>query len=121
MSLTPRYNPRVHPSARGATLDSRSSFVTVVSGYPRSGTSLMMQMLEAGGLDVLVGGVKEADVHNPRGYYEYGPALALGGPAAGADWARDALGKAVKVMAFHLQHLPDDLDYRVVFMRRTIA
>jgi hypothetical protein len=80
-----------------------------------------MQMLEAGGLEVLVGGVNEPDIHNPRGYYEYGPALALGGTDADTGWTRDAAGKAVKVMAYHLQHLPDDLDYRVVFMRRTVA
>lgn len=81
----------------------------------------MMQMLEAGRLEVLVGGVKGPDEHNPRGYYEFAPALALGGADGDTGWVSPAVGKAVKVLAFHLQYLPDDTDYRVVFMRRTIA
>jgi hypothetical protein len=102
-------------------VDHPAQFVTVVSGYPRSGTSLMMQMLAAGGMDVVVDDAHKTDEHNPRGYYEYGPALSLGSDVSTTDWVAGARGKAVKVMAYQLGHLPDEFEYRVVFMRRTIA
>ena len=97
-------------------------FVTVVSGYPRSGTSLMMQMLEAGGLPVLKDeSFRPTDARNPRGYYEIEDALSLGAEGKTTDWVADAAGKGVKVIAYHLQYLPSGFDYRVVFMRRRIA
>ena len=97
-------------------------FVTVVSGYPRSGTSLMMQMLEAGGLPVLRDeAFRPADERNPRGYYEIRAALSLGAEGQSTDWVTGARGKAVKVIAYQLQYLPAEHDYRVVFMRRRIA
>jgi hypothetical protein len=99
-----------------------SSYVTVVSGYPRSGTSLMMQMLEAGGLPVLRDDAfRPPDERNPRGYYEIEAALNLGAEGQSTDWVADARGKAVKVIAYQLQFLPTEFDYRVVFMRRRIA
>jgi hypothetical protein len=92
-------------------------FLTVVSGLPRSGTSLMMKMLEAGGLPVLVDNVRTADVDNPRGYYEFEPVKAL---KADASWVAPARGKVVKMVYLLLMDLPPDVDYRVVFMRRNI-
>jgi len=98
------------------------SFITIVSGYPRSGTSLMMQMLEAGGMPVLHDkSFRPPDEHNPRGYYESEAAADLGVEGSTTDWLLDARGSAVKVMAYRLRLLPTDLDYRVVFMRRRIA
>jgi hypothetical protein len=102
-------------------VDTAPAFVTVVSGYPRSGTSLMMQMLAAGGLDALVDDTRPPDRHNPRGYYEFQPALAFGAPGADEGWLTAARGRAVKVMAYQLHYLPEGHDYRVVFMRRVIA
>lgn len=96
------------------------SFVTVVSGYPRSGTSLMMQMLAAGGLEPVIDDARAADEHNPRGYYELQASLDLTAEAA-TEWVQTAVGKAVKVMAYQLKFLPPNLDYRVIFMRRVIA
>lgn len=97
-------------------------FVTVVSGYPRSGTSLMMQMLEAGGLPVLKDeSFRPTDERNPRGYYEIKEALSLGAEGQTTDWVAGARGTAVKVIAYQLQYLPPEIDYRVVFMRRRIA
>jgi hypothetical protein len=92
-------------------------FLTVVSGLPRSGTSLMMKMLEAGGLPVLVDNVREADVDNPRGYYEFEPVKTL---KADASWVAPALGKAVKMVYLLLMDLPSDHQYRILFMRRNI-
>ncbi|MBM3131002.1 MAG: sulfotransferase [Chloroflexi bacterium] len=98
------------------------TFITIVSGYPRSGTSLMMQMLEAGGLSVLRDEqFRPADERNPRGYYEIQAAMELGKEGQTTDWVADARGKAVKVIAYQLRHLPPEFSYRVVFMRRRIA
>jgi Sulfotransferase domain len=92
-------------------------FLTIVSGLPRSGTSLMMKMLEAGGLPVLVDNVREADVDNPRGYYEFEPVKAL---KSDASWVAPALGKAVKMVYLLLMDLPSDQEYRILFMRRNL-
>jgi len=93
------------------------SFITVVSGMPRSGTSLMMRMLEAGGLPVLTDGLRLPDEHNPRGYFEYEPVKRL---AQDSSWLPSARGKAVKIICWLLPYLPDSLDYRVVFMERDL-
>ncbi|MFP4156991.1 MAG: hypothetical protein ACLFU4_05170 [Opitutales bacterium] len=80
--------------------------VTVVSGLPRSGTSLMMQMLEAAGLAAMTDAVREADANNPKGYYEYEPVKQLGqGPA---DWLDGARGRSVKIIAPLLPRLPKE-------------
>ncbi|MCH7708934.1 MAG: sulfotransferase family protein, partial [Myxococcales bacterium] len=91
------------------------SFITVVSGLPRSGTSLMLQMLEAGGLPVLVDTERPADVHNPRGYFEYAAVRALG---RDASWICEARGRAIKVIHLLLCALPVEHSYRVILMRR---
>ena len=101
--------------------NNQNQVIKLVSGYPRSGTSLMMQMLEAGGVPVLFDDAKEPNIHNPRGYYELKAALRLGAKDQEKDWVKNARGKAVKVMAYHLRHLPDDHTYKVIFMKRKIA
>src|SRR5262245_294181 len=93
-----------------------ASFVTVVSGLPRSGTSLMMRMLDMGGRPPLTDGVRAADPDNPRGYYEYERVKQL--PKGDHAWLPDARGRAVKVISALLEHLPDGYEYRVIFMRR---
>lgn len=90
--------------------------VTVVSGLPRSGTSMLMKMLEAGGMQVLIDGIREADVDNPRGYYEFERVKQLDKGDHG--WLKEAEGKAVKVIAALLEHLPAGYSYRVVFVHR---
>lgn len=95
-----------------------AAFVTVVSGLPRSGTSLMMAMLEAGGIPALTDGVRSADEDNRKGYYEYEPVKAL---RRDASWVGRARGKAVKVIHALLDALPEGIEYRVVFMRRDLA
>jgi hypothetical protein len=93
--------------------------VIVVSGLPRSGTSMMMQMLAAGGVPILTDGVRTADESNPEGYFEFEPVKALG---QGADtaWVAGARGKAVKVVAPLLRFLPGTSNYRVLFMQRDL-
>jgi hypothetical protein len=97
----------------------KPDFVTVVSGVPRSGTSLMMSMLVAGGLEPLQDGVRAADEDNPRGYYELEAVKKLKQDAA---WVRNAVGRVVKVVHVHVRDLPTDgIRYRVVFMKRDLA
>lgn len=92
-------------------------FVTIVSGLPRSGTSMMMQMLEAGGLAALTDGVRGADSDNPKGYYEF---EAVKQTKQDASWLQSAGGKVVKMVYKLLYDLPQDREYRVVFMRRNL-
>lgn len=94
---------------------STQGFVTVVSGLPRSGTSMIMRMLEAGGFDLLVDDVRRADADNPGGYYEFEPVKQLAGECG---WVAEAVGRAVKVISPLLPELPSSYRYRVVFLRR---
>ncbi len=92
-------------------------FITLVSGLPRSGTSMMMKMLEAGGLGVLIDNIRTADEDNPKGYYEFERVKKIETDKA---WLPEARGKVVKMISALLKHLPDGYEYRIVFMRRRI-
>jgi hypothetical protein len=96
-------------------------FVTIVSGSPRDGTAMVMQMLMAGGLAVLVDDVHKAGTPEPHGYYDYEPSLMLDVDDKTKEWVAGAHGKAVKVMPYQLQYLPPACEYRVVFVCRRIA
>jgi hypothetical protein len=91
--------------------------VIIVSGLPRSGTSLMMQMLEAGGLVPLIDLIRQPDEDNPRGYYEFEPVKKV---ADDSSWVQEARGKVVKMVYRLLYDLPAGYSYRVVFMRRNL-
>lgn len=91
--------------------------ITIVSGLPRSGTSLVMQMLAAGGQPVLADELRQADDDNPRGYLEFDKVRAL---ERDASWMADAEGKVVKIISFLLPKLPADFDYRIIFLRRDL-
>ena len=92
--------------------------IVVVSGLPRSGTSLLMQMLKAGGLPVLSDGLRVADEDNPRGYFEWEPAKRL---TREPELIRMAEGKAVKIVSSLLWALPPGYEYRVLYMERPLA
>jgi hypothetical protein len=93
--------------------------IIVVSGLPRSGTSMVMKMLEAGGVGVLTDGLRAADEDNPKGYYEVERVKNLASePDRG--WLADARGKAVKVISYLLKSLPSRFNYKVVFIRRDL-
>ena len=92
--------------------------ITVVSGLPRSGTSLMMQMLAAGGLPPMTDGQRVADADNPRGYLEFERVKQL---KTDKTWVPEARGKVVKMVHLLLKDLPlSGETYRVVWMRRRI-
>lgn len=92
--------------------------IVVVSGVPRSGTSLMMQMLSAGGVEPLTDGRRAADVNNPRGYFEWEKAKTL---SANPACIAEAEGKAVKVISSLLPSLPQNFSYKIIFMERPLA
>ncbi|MBS1250002.1 MAG: hypothetical protein MAG431_01591 [Chloroflexi bacterium] len=96
----------------------KSTPVIVVSGLPRSGTSMMMKMLEAAGIPPLTDEIREADDDNPKGYYEFERVKKL--PEGDVAWLPDAQGKSVKVIAALLKHLPDGYIYKVIFMNRAM-
>ena len=94
--------------------------IVVVSGLPRSGTSMTMRMLSAGGLPILSDGIRTADESNPYGYYELETVKELEEHAAGALWLKTARGKAVKIISFLLTRLPETYNYQVIFVRRDL-
>ena len=93
-------------------------FITIVSGLPRSGTSLMMSMLAAGGIEVLTDQLRIADDDNPVGYFELEEVKKL--IKGEHSWLARSNGKAVKVISTLLPYLPDEYRYRIIFMRRAI-
>ena len=93
--------------------------VYVVSGLPRSGTSMLMNMLAAGGLPVLSDAQREADDDNPRGYFEHERVKNLEGETD-KSWLRESRGKAIKVISHLLRELPNDNYYFVIFIRRDL-
>jgi hypothetical protein len=91
--------------------------IVIVSGLPRSGTSMMMKMLDAGGLAIMTDAIRAADIDNPKGYFEYERVKELE-KETDKSYIREGRGKALKVISFLLKDLPDDNFYRVIFMRR---
>jgi len=96
----------------------KTEFITIVSGLPRSGTSMMMSALEAGGMELLVDGLREADMNNPKGYFEYERAKKL--PKGDTQWLESASGKAVKIISALIEYLPSGFQYRLIFMERDL-
>jgi len=91
--------------------------ITIVSGLPRSGTSLMMQMIQAGGGELFTDNTRESDDNNPKGYYEYEKVKALG---KDNTWLAEAKGKTIKIIAQLLHYLPTDINYKIIFMQRNL-
>jgi hypothetical protein len=95
----------------------QKEFITIVSGLPRSGTSMLMCMLEAGGMPVLTDNLRRADEDNPKGYYEFELAKRL---RTDRSWLSNAYGKAVKIIYLLLYELPTEHEYRVIFVDRIL-
>ena len=91
--------------------------IIIVSGLPRSGTSMMMAMLGAGGIPLMTDTVRRADSDNPHGYFEYEPVKRL---RTDASWIPMARGKALKVVSPLLTALPSNCRYAVLFMERNL-
>lgn len=97
----------------------RSEPIVIVSGLPRSGTSMMMKMLEAGGIPPLTDKLRTADNDNPKGYYEFERVKQMDKGDTG--WMNQAQGKVVKVISALLKHLPAGYNYQVIFLRRHMS
>jgi hypothetical protein len=93
--------------------------IIVVSGLPRAGTSMVMQMLEAGGIEIVADFERAADSDNPEGYYELERVKRID---RGEDtaWLADARGKAIKIVSHYLRYLPNGNNYRVIFVHRNL-
>jgi hypothetical protein len=104
-------------AASGST-DTLHDSIIVVSGLPRSGTSMMMAMLEAGGIPLLVDGERMADEDNPKGYYEFERVKNL--QDGEVNWLSQARGKAIKIISYLLLKVPASYYYQVIFIHRKI-
>lgn len=91
----------------------------MVSGLPRSGTSMMMKMLAEGGVPIVTDEMRRADTDNPNGYFELETVKQM--PAGNVGWLADAGGKAVKVISALLEYLPPGYSYKIIFMEREIG
>jgi hypothetical protein len=99
-------------------MEQTNDFVTIVAGLPRSGTSMMMNCLHKGGLNVLVDNLRKPDEDNPLGYFEYEPVKKT---KQDPSWLKNAPGKVVKMVYRLLYDLPAGYEYRVIFMQRDMA
>ncbi|MCX6271337.1 MAG: alkaline phosphatase family protein [Bacteroidetes bacterium] len=91
--------------------------IIVVTGLPRSGTSVMMQILQAGGIEVFTDNKRLPDINNPKGYIEYEAVKSL---SKDNSWMKEVNGKAIKIIIQLLQQIPVDYSYKVIFMERDI-
>jgi hypothetical protein len=96
-----------------------ADLITIVSGLPRSGTSMMMRMLEAGGLPVMTDHIRTADESNPKGYFELEQVKQM--KDGDTRWVGNGRGKVVKVISLLLEYLPPEHEYRIVFMQRNMG
>jgi hypothetical protein len=94
-----------------------NNFITIVSGLPRSGTSMMMQAIHSGGMVAITDNIRKSDSDNPRGYYEFEPVKKT---KEDSSWIPQAAGKVVKMVYRLLYDLPPDYEYRIIFMNRSI-
>ncbi len=92
--------------------------ITIVSGLPRSGTSMMMKILEAGGVEIVTDNIRQANEDNPHGYYEYEKVKEV---KEDASWLKETRGKAFKMISQLLYDLPSNESYKVIFMKRNMG
>jgi len=89
--------------------------IIIVSGLPRSGTSMMMKMLEVGGIPTLIDNIRKPDKDNPKGYYEFEKVKQI---KINSSWLNKAQGKAIKIISELLLFLPPKYHYKIIFMNR---
>jgi hypothetical protein len=93
--------------------------IVVVSGLPRSGTSMAMKMLEAGGMSLVTDGIRTANEDNPKGYFEFEPVKELD-KQKDKSWLGQARGKVIKIISFLLKDLPSTNNYKILFINRNL-
>jgi hypothetical protein len=112
----PRFKVRP-PAPTHSEMPSMNNEVIVVSGLPRSGTSLMMQMLDRGGIEAVTDVIRTPDVDNPRGYFEFEQVKKI---KEDASWLPATRGKVVKMVSQLLYDLPASEKYLIIFMERDL-
>jgi len=93
--------------------------IIIASGLPRSGTSMLMKMLEAGGIEIASDGIRTADDDNPKGYYELEKVKELD-KSEDKSWLTEFRGKAVKIISYFLKDLPKTNNYKIIFIERDL-
>jgi len=91
----------------------------IVSGLERSGTSMMMQILHAGGVPIAFDNSRLPDENNPKGYYELGGGKIINKLMSGSFSFNEHKGKFVKITAYGLKYLPPG-NYKIIYMERNI-
>jgi hypothetical protein len=104
--------------SRSKNKDSKKQPIVIVSGLPRSGTSMMMRMLAEGGIPVVTDELRRADTDNPNGYFEFETVRQMS--AGNVEWLANANGKAVKIISALLEYLPSNYSYKIIFLEREI-
>lgn len=94
------------------------TIITIVSGLPRTGTSMMMKVLQAGGMKIVADNIRKSDIDNPQGYYEYEMVKKI---KEDTLWLEDAKGKVFKMVSMLLYDLPSNENYKVIFMKRKMS
>ena len=94
-----------------------TEIITIVSGLPRSGTSMMMSMLEKGGMEVLTDNIRKADEDNPKGYFEFEKVKKI---KEDSSWLEKTRGKVFKMVSMLLYDLPSLYKYKIIFMKRNM-
>ena len=92
-----------------------TEIITIVSGLPRSGTSMMMNMLEKGGMEALTDNIRKADEDNPKGYFEFEKVKKI---KEDSSWLEKTRGKVFKMVSMLLYELPSLYKYKIIFMKR---
>ncbi len=110
-------NPEVAKDYKAEIKENLKGSIVIVSGLPRSGTSMMMQMLDQGGMEIFSDGLRQPDENNPKGYYEHELVKSL---ARNKSWLKDATGKAIKIISHLLMELPAQYQYKIIFMERDL-
>ena len=110
-------NPEAAKDYKAEIKENLKGSIIIVSGLPRSGTSMMMQMLHQGGMEIFSDGLRQPDENNPKGYYEHELVKSL---ARNKSWLKDATGKAIKVISHLLFELPAQYQYKIIFMERDL-
>jgi len=95
--------------------ENEGNFITIVSGLPRSGTSMMMRMIKAGGIKVVTDNMRKSNEDNPRGYYEDERVKKM---KKDSSWLGECQGKVVKIISMLLYNLLSNHNYKVIFMKR---
>jgi len=93
--------------------------IIIASGLPRSGTSMLMKMLEAGGIKIATDEIRSADYDNPKGYYELEKVKELD-KSEDKSWLPELRGKAVKIISYFLKNLPKTNNYKIIFIERNL-